>query len=44
MTLVRNAVRKAIVRLFWIEARGIQSLLEYATYPRKCRVSRIPQL
>ena len=26
------------------EARGIQSFLEYATYPRKCRVSRIPQL
>ena len=40
----RNAVRKATARLVRREVRGIQSSLEYATYPRKCRVSRIPQL
>ena len=40
----RNAVRKATARLFRRVARGIQSFLEYATYPRKCHVSRIPQL
>ena len=30
--------------LFRREAKGIQSFLEHATYTRKCRVSRIPQL
>ena len=40
----RNAAMKATARLFRREARGIQNFLEYATYPRKCRVSRIPQL
>ena len=40
----RNAVRKATARLVRREARGIKSFLEFAVYPRKCRVSRIPQL
>ena len=40
----RNAVRKVTARLVRREAMGIQSFLEYAAYPRKCRVSRIPQL
>ena len=40
----RNAVMKATARLFREGGEGNPEFLENATYPRKCRVSRIPQL